>query len=130
MPDSPATVFRRLAAEVINAGNLDAIDDLVAADYIDHDSEGGREGYRRTMIAVRSMFSGLHMTVHDTVEQGDRAAARFTVTATHTGEFMGIPATGRQVSWNGIGIIRVAGGKMAERWNVSDMLGLLEQIRD
>jgi steroid delta-isomerase-like uncharacterized protein len=131
VPDSPASVFRRLAEEVLNANNLDAIDDLVAPDYIDHTGGGnGPDGYRETIEFVRQMFPDLHMRIDDMVEQDDKVAARFTVTATHRGEFMGIPATGKRVSWQGIGIVRVVDGKMAERWNVSDMMGLLNQIRD
>jgi predicted ester cyclase len=126
----PANVFRRLADEVINGGRLSAIDELVAPDYVDHTGGGdGPSGYRETLEFVRASFSIMHMTVHDTLSEGDRVAARFVVSATHTGEFMGIAPTGKQVTWEGIGIIRVADGKMAERWNVSDMLGLLEQIQ-
>jgi steroid delta-isomerase-like uncharacterized protein len=128
--DDPKTLFRRLAEEVINEGNLDAIEDLVAPDYIDHSGGGsGRAGYRETLEFVRSCFSDMHMTVHDMVCAGDKVAVRFIVRATHTGEFMDIPATGKQVAWEGIGIVRVVDGKMAERWNVSDMLGLVEQLR-
>jgi steroid delta-isomerase-like uncharacterized protein len=129
--DDHATVFRRIVEEIINNGNLDAIDDLVAADYVDHaGGANGREGYRQTLTGVRQMFSDMHMTVHDIVPGADRIAVRCIVSATHTGEFMGIPATGRAVTWEGIGIIRFENGKMAERWNVSDMLGLVEQLKD
>jgi predicted ester cyclase len=123
-------VFRRLVDEVINGGQLSAIDELVAKDYVDHTGgEGGPAGYRETIEFVQAAFSGMHMTIHDVLGVGDRVAVRFSVEATHTGEFMGLAATGKQVTWEGISIIRVADGKMAERWNVSDMLGLLEQIR-
>lgn len=129
MSDDPANVFRRIADEVINQNDPDAIDRLVAEDYKDHTGgDGDREGYRETLASVREMFPDLQMTVEDTVSQGDKAAVRFTVTATHKGEFMGIPPTDRKVSWEGIGIIRVVDGKMAERWNVSDMMGLYEQV--
>lgn len=130
MSDDPAAVFRRIAEEIINANDPDAIDRLVAEDYVDHTGgdESNRDGYRETVLAVREVFPDLHMTVHDTIVQGDKVAARFSVTATHRGEFMGIPATDRKVSWDGIGIIRVVDGKMAERWNVSDMMGLYEQV--
>ena len=129
MSDDPAAVFRRIVEEIINAGDPDAIDRLVTEDYVDHTGgDSNREGYRETIQAVREVFPDLQMTVHDTIVQGDKVAARFSVTATHRGEFMGIPATDRKVSWEGIGIIRVADGKMAERWNVSDMMGLYEQV--
>lgn len=126
----PSDVFRKIATEVINASDSAAIDRLVAPGYIDHTgAEDGPDGYRRTLESVREMFSDLHMTVHDLVEEGDRVAARYTVRGVHTGEFMGVPATGKAVSWDGIGIVRVVDGRMVERWNVSDMMGLLEQLR-
>ncbi len=131
MSDSPAAVFRRIAEAVLNSNNLDAIDDLVAEDYFDHDGgEVGRERYRERIESVRRMFADLHMTIEDTIEEGDKAAVRFTVSATHVGEFMGVAVTEKRVSWQGTGIIRVTDGKMAERWNVSDMIGLLSQIQD
>lgn len=127
---TPSEVLRRLAEEVISGGDLAAIDELVAEDYTDHTGAGGRgpQTYREIVQNVRAVFSDMRMTLEDVVESGDKAAARFRVTAVHAGEFMGVPATGRRVSWEGIGIIRVVDGKMAERWNVSDLLGIVEQI--
>jgi steroid delta-isomerase-like uncharacterized protein len=127
MTKDPETVMRRLVDEVINGGNLKVIDELVAADYVDHT---GAEGYRELVSYMRAVFPDIHMTIHDIFSSGDRVAARFTVEATHEGEFLGLPATGKRVSWEGIGILRVRDGKMAERWNVTDIFGLVEQIRD
>jgi steroid delta-isomerase-like uncharacterized protein len=119
----------RLVNEILNDGHLDLLDELVAEDYVDHAGSAGRDGYRETIAFVRSIFPDMRVTVHELIPRSDRVAARFTVEGTHQGEFMGIPATGKRVTWEGIGIIRVESGKMVERWNVSDMLGLLEQIR-
>ena len=128
--DSPSELFQRLADEVISGGNLDIIPELVAGDYVDHaGGDGGPQGYRETVELVRNIFPDIRMTVEDTIEQGDKVAARFTITATHNNEFMGFAPTGRKLSWAGVGIVRVAGGKMAERWNVSDLLSAIEQIQ-
>ncbi len=54
---------------------------------------------------------------------------RFRWTATHGGEFMGVPATGRRISIEGIGILRIVDGRMVERWNVTDVIGLLATDR-
>lgn len=131
MPATPSEVFRRLAREVITEGNLDLIEELVARDYVDHtgvEDAIGPAAYREILENVRDIFHNMAMTVHDVVESGDKAACRFTVTARHMGEFMGVPATGRAVKWDGIGIIRVVDGRMAERWNVSDLISIVEQI--
>ena len=127
---SPADLFHRLASEVISGGNLDIIPDLVTDDYVDHTGgDGGPQGYRETVEFVRNIFPDIKMTVEDTIEQGDKVAARFTITATHDNEFMGFAPTGRKLSWAGVGIVRVIDGKMAERWNVSDLLAAIEQIQ-
>ncbi len=60
--------------------------------------------------------------------EGDRVAIRWTATATHTGELMGIPATGKSVSMNGIMIDRWVNGKVAEHWEQLDMMGLMQQL--
>jgi steroid delta-isomerase-like uncharacterized protein len=131
MPKDPETIMRRLVDEVINGGDLKVIEELVAEGYVDHTgAEGGRQGYRELVSYMRAVFPDIHMTIHDIFSSGDRVAARFTVEATHQGEFLGLPATGKRVSWEGIGILRVKDGKMAERWNVTDIFGLVEQIKD
>jgi predicted ester cyclase len=55
---------------------------------------------------------------------------RFVLRGTHRGEYLGIAATGKQVEFDGVGIIELRDGKMIRRWNVSDVYGLLEQLRE
>ena len=62
------------------------------------------------------------------IAEGDKVAVRFTARGTHKGEFLGIPPTGKQVAWAGINIYRVASGKIAETWQLSDGLGLMQQL--
>ena len=73
-------------------------------------------------------FSDIEQTVEDQVAEGDKVASRGTWTGTHTGEFQGMPSTGRRVvmPWMGVDCIRE--GKIAEHWAQLDMLGLLQQI--
>lgn len=61
-------------------------------------------------------FSNIRHSLEDIVAEGDRAAFRMTMDATHTGEFMGVPASGKQVSFLGIGIMRIADGNVADYW--------------
>jgi predicted ester cyclase len=88
----------------------------------------GREGFIRRIEAVKAAFSDLQPRVDDILVDGDRLAWRWTITATHTGEFMETPATNRRVSITGINIVRVQGGKIAESWSYPDLLGLLQQL--
>lgn len=73
-------------------------------------------------------FSNIRHSIEDIVAEGDRVAFRMTIDATHTGEFMGLPASGRQVSFLGIGIMRIADGKVADYWALPDRMGLMQQI--
>jgi len=75
-------------------------------------------------------FPDLHIAVDPstmTVEE-DRATGYYTLTATHTGDFMGIPATGRRISVTGVNLFRVRGGKIVEEWVSNDSLGMMQQL--
>jgi predicted ester cyclase len=73
-------------------------------------------------------FPDGHMTIDDLVVEGDKVVARYTLTGTHKGEFMGIPATNKKVTGWVIEIDRVAGGKCVEGWSRMDTLGLMQQL--
>ena len=76
----------------------------------------------------RTAWSDLHFTVEDLVAEGDKVALHWSCSGTHTGEWMGIPPTGKRVTWSGIGIHRVVGGKIVESWDMVDNLGLMQQL--
>ncbi|MCS6926799.1 MAG: ester cyclase [Candidatus Binatia bacterium] len=126
-------VFRRYFEEVLNAGNLDLVDDLIARSYVSHyptgyDFGGGPEGVKQIVSAVRTGFPDVHFTVEDVIAEGDRVVGRWTFRGTHQGDFMGIPPTGRKVSVMGIAIYRIARGKIAEAWVAWDAMGLMQQL--
>lgn len=73
-------------------------------------------------------FPDFHRMKEDTIAEGDKVVARYTVTGTHQAEFMGVPATGKKVSFSWITIYRIADGKVAEEWLLFDQLGLLQQL--
>jgi NAD(P)-dependent dehydrogenase (short-subunit alcohol dehydrogenase family)/predicted ester cyclase len=129
----PAAVVHRFIDEVVNGGNIDAIDDLWQPDLKWHagslgDLEG-IEAYKASMrAAVGGAFTPMHLTVHDTLVDGDTVVLRFTNSGTHVGPFMGAPATGRHAQWLGIGIYTVRDGKIAEAWFGEDILGMLQQL--
>jgi hypothetical protein len=79
-------------------------------------------------LALRRGFSGLRFTTEDIIAEGDLVACRFTMTGTNTGEFMGMPATGRAVSVPGVDILRFKTGKVVEHWGLTDELSLLQQL--
>jgi steroid delta-isomerase-like uncharacterized protein len=73
-------------------------------------------------------YPDLHITIEDLIEEGDKVVFRNTVTGTHQGEHMGMPATGRSVTYNEIFIARFAGGRIAETWGVVDVLSQMRQL--
>jgi len=126
------TIMRRALKEVVNKGNLDLIDELVSPDFVDHTPfpglPPGREGIRQTIGMLREAFPDLQITIEDLIAEGDKVVSRQTLRGTHQGEFMGIPPTGKQVTWTGILIFRIADGKIVDQWIEQDQLGLMQQL--
>jgi len=116
--------------EAINTGNLAMLDELVAPDYTEH-SEGfqGVEPFKQQLAAFRAAFPDLRVTVEDVLlADGGRFASRTTVTGTHTGDLMGMPATGRHISVEAVDIGRVENGRAKERWGGLNMYSMLTQL--
>ena len=110
----------------------DAIDELVSPEFVAHtfgpkpqDREGLREGMRRAGAGV----SDAEFEIHDLIAEGDRVAARLTTRATHTGTFMGIPATGRRYSIDEIHVFRIRDGRLLEHWHTFDTATLMRQLK-
>jgi steroid delta-isomerase-like uncharacterized protein len=125
--------MRRYFEEAWNQGNLAVLDELVAPDYVNHDPfvpglPPGPEGLKPIFAGLRAAFADLHYTIDDQLADGDKVATRWTMRGTHTGELMGIPATGKAVTVSGIQIERIVDGKIVEHWRKSDDLGLMQQL--
>jgi predicted ester cyclase len=70
----------------------------------------------------------INLVIDDLIAEGDKVVKRWTVRCTHTGEFMGVPATGNKVEVTGTTTYRVAGGKFVESWWNTDTLGMMQQM--
>ncbi|MFD8375139.1 ester cyclase [Streptomyces sp. NPDC059688] len=119
--------------EAVVAGDLDAIDAIVAPDAVDHDPAPGQgpgpDGYKAMFGELRSAFPDLHVQVEHLMATDDELAFAYVITGTHLGPLMGRPPTGRKVSYRGMQISRFDGdGKLVERWGSSDELGMLRQL--
>ncbi len=125
------TLVLRFVDEVQNQHNLAAIDALFSPDFIDHSDMTGSSGIEGTKAFFTMMFAAfpdMHFTVLQQLAEGDRVMTYKTFHGTHLGPFMGIPATGRQVTTDVIDICSVEDGKLAEHWTVTDLLSLLQQL--
>jgi steroid delta-isomerase-like uncharacterized protein len=86
-------------------------------------------GHKQFIVAVTNAFPDVHHDIVDMVTEGeDKVAIRFDVTATHKGEFQGIPPTGKKVSFGGMEFFTIMDGKITEERVIVDMVGLMQQI--
>ncbi len=123
---------KRKYFDALNAQNLDAIDELFAPDYVLHmagspDLEGA-ERLKQMVAGSFTALSELRAQVEDMVGEGDKVVTRWTITAVHFGEFMGVPPTNRRLIMNGIIIDRFVDGRVVEAWESFDMHGLMAQL--
>jgi predicted ester cyclase len=103
-----------------HTGDLDATAELFAPDR--------GEDAKQEAANVRRGFPDLESTIEDLIAERDKVVAHWRAQATHTGEYMGIPPTGNRVNFTGISIYRIEGGKIAESWGVSDLVGMMQQL--
>ena len=123
---------RRLIEEFINKGNLAVADEIFVTNFVDHSPAAGttpdRQGIKQYITMLHSAFPDFHCAVEDLIAEGNRVVVRLTCRGTHRGELMGISPTDRQVNVTGISILHFAGGKIEERWNNTDNLGIMQQL--
>ena len=126
-------LIQRFYDELLTEGNMDALDDLVGDDVVDHEQgmpgqPEGKEGVRFFVERMRESFSDIKATVGVSVETGDMASAELTISGKHTGDFFGVPATDKSFEIECIDIIRFEDGRCLEHWGVTDMMSLMQQI--
>ena len=129
-----AGLIKRFYEDVLEEGDLALVDELATDDLVDHE-EGlpgqppGREGVKFFINALREAFPDIKAkTLEPTLADGDLEAARVVIAGTHKGELMGVAPTDRAVEFESLDIIRVADGKVAEHWGVTDVMALMQQI--
>lgn len=125
-------IVQRYWDEVWNQKNDDALRELFAADEVHHwgigDTTVGPDEFLTRIAAFRTAFPDFRIDITLVVREGDMIVSHYTATATHEGEWLGIPATGRRIEYTGVNTFRIACGKIAESWGVANHLGLLQQI--
>ncbi len=118
--------------EVINKKNLNAANDLVSEDFIEHvpfpGQKPGREGLKFVLNSMFTGFPDMNWSVHEQIAEGEKVVTRFTWTGTHKGEFMGIPPTNKRVEVWGVVIDVVRNKLFSESRIIMDNIGLLQQL--
>ena len=125
-------IARRLAEDPW-IGKLDETLELVADEYVGYEPSSpeplrGKEGYREFVERYLTAFPDGRITVDQQIAEGDLVVNRWTGRGTNTGELLGMPPTGKQVTVTGITIARIEGGKLREDWTSWDTLGMLQQV--
>lgn len=125
-------LFRR-AYEIISAGDLAELDEIIAEDFVEHQATppglpSGREGVKALIAEYRTAFPDLRFTMEKYLEQGEVGCAVVRLTGTNTGPLMGRPATGRTMDISAVDVVRVVDGRAVEHWGASDDLGMFAQL--
>jgi steroid delta-isomerase-like uncharacterized protein len=118
--------------ECINKGDPLAGDRFLATDFVDHTPGPAetptRDGFKKEFASFLHSFPDLHTNIEDMVAEGDKVAMRISATATHKGEFLGLPQTGKRIIIQGIFIYAVRNGQIFGQWEMLDSLGLMQQL--
>jgi steroid delta-isomerase-like uncharacterized protein len=115
--------------EQASRGNFDALQSILAPDYVIHPEEAcGAGGIAEMVQGYRNAFPDLNVTIEQQFTEGDYVATRTAIRGRHDGELMGTPPTGRQVEFTGLTISRCRDGKIEEEWELVDVTTLLRQI--
>ena len=125
-------IIARMVEQVWNEGRTDLVVEFFAEDYVQHiagqPAQAGYELVQQGAASSRAAYPDFQLSIDDQVAEGDRVAARWTMTGTHEGEFLGIPPTGKQVSHSGTTFYRLQNGRIAEVWFLADVMGLMQQL--
>jgi predicted ester cyclase len=125
-------LVRRFYKEVYVDWNMALVDEVVSPRFTSHDwpedGPGGPLAFRDYYAAIRAAVPDARYEVDDLIAEGDRVVVRWRLLGTHEGDFGGIAPTGKAIALKGIAIYRLDSGMLMERWVVSDLHGLLEEI--
>jgi steroid delta-isomerase-like uncharacterized protein len=127
-------LMRRWFQEVWNEGRTETVHELLSPDSVARGQRGadaeirGPEEFVKFVREIRGAFPDMQLKVEDIFGAGDKVVLRWSAIMTHTGDGLGLPASGRTVRSRGITIARIVDGKIVEGWDNWDQLGMLEQI--
>jgi steroid delta-isomerase-like uncharacterized protein len=132
VPTDATAVVIRQHEELWSQGNLEIVDELFAPSFVGRhpgaDDWIGPAGVRQAVGNVRRAFPDFVETVIDVVEEGSKVVTRFVASGTHRGPYRGVSPTGKRIAVEEVGIFRIDGGKIVEKWGLIDRLGMFAQL--
>jgi len=130
--EAAKAVVRRNTEEVQGGGNFDLFEELFADDFLDHTPQPGRtpdkDGARVLYHVLRDAFPDFHAEIHWQAAEGDLVTTYKTYHGTHSGDFLGVPPTGRTIHFETVDAMRVRDGKIVEHWGVANLFSLMQQL--
>lgn len=130
--DDNRTVIERFFEKILKERDFSVLGDFVSESYVQHsptpDQSVGIEGVRRHIQLFFTAFSDTEYRLEGIVAEGNKVAARWALSGTHTGDFLGMPPTGSRIETSGIDIYSLQEGKIKEHWHEMDMLRLMTEL--
>jgi steroid delta-isomerase-like uncharacterized protein len=125
-------IARRVLEDIFPANDVDALRDLVSDQFVNHEAPDGTPpglgAITMFMNILNQAFSDQKWEIHDVLAEGDKVVIHCTHSGVHTGDFFGLPATGRSFAYKQMHIIRIVNGKGTEHWAVRDDATLMRQL--
>jgi steroid delta-isomerase-like uncharacterized protein len=126
-------IVRRLYEEVWNKRKLEVINEIISPSHALQapnisGSSIGPVAYRRNVSRFLAGYPDLHWTIVDIIAEKDKVVACWTISGTHKGDYMGVPATNKKVSVDGMTIHHIANGKIMDSYSNWDALGMMRQL--
>lgn len=132
MPEDIKAQARRVLEEIFPADDETALAEVISEDFVNHEAPPGTPrgiaGIAFFMHLLAQAFSEQRWTIHQVLAEGDTVALHCTHSGRHTGEFFGLPATGRRFAYQQMHIVRIVGGRGVEHWAVRDDASLMRQL--
>ena len=132
MSEQNRLVFEKMMA-ALNGKDISALEALIDDDFVDNDAMPGMPPGKAGMVGMMQMFvsafSDLHVVVDQYVSEGDLVVAIMTTSSgTQSGEFMGMPTSGKSFSVREIHVAKIVNGKMVEHWGVGNDMSMMQQL--
>jgi steroid delta-isomerase-like uncharacterized protein len=126
-------IVRRLYEEVWNKRKLEVINEIISPSHALQasnifGSSIGPEAYKRNVLLFFAGYPDLHWTIEDTIAEKDKVVACWTISGTHKGDYLGVPATNKKISVEGITIHHITNGKIMDSYVSWDIWGMMQQL--
>ena len=131
MPELNEIVVRRFVDEVINDGDYANLHELLHPDYVYRSPDQelrGQAALEALFTSYRLGLPDLNVSIDDMIVSVDKVVMTITLTGTHAGDLMGVPATGKPLKVHGMVLSRLENGMIIDEWEILDMLGMLQQL--